>query len=317
MRRSITSMSAEDVSEKTSIVGSDTFSGRMQQADQAPPALVVLMGPGGYVGKQFALDKQEYILGRSAECSIQIDDKSVSRNHARIQIAGSEVMVSDMGSANKTLVNGATLNPGSPFKLKNNDQIKIGNVIMKFLEKGNIEAFTNKELNEKATRDGLTGAYTKGALIERGPEVMKRAETLNEELSLIVFDIDFFKKINDQFGHSAGDYVLKELARIITTKLTRSEDFFARYGGEEFVIILINNPLKSAMEVAERIRTTIQGTTFQYDGRVIPVTISIGVGMRLHDETSWDAFFKRADEALYMSKQGGRNRVTMSPANSL
>ena len=310
-------MSQDDVSEKTNIVSSDTFSGRMRQADEAPPALVVLIGPGGYVGKQFPLDKNDYILGRSHDCSLQIDDKSVSRNHARIQVAAGEVTISDMGSANKTLVNGTNLQPGVPFKLRNNDQIKTGNVIMKFLEKGNIEAFTNRELNEKATRDALTGAYTKGALIERGPEVIKRAETLGEALSLIVFDIDFFKKINDSHGHAAGDYVLKELSRVVGTKLTRSEDFFARYGGEEFVIILINNPLKSAMEIAERVRTTVQGMSFIFEGKTIPVTISIGIATRKEDESTWESLFKRADEALYLSKQNGRNRVTLAAGNFL
>lgn len=307
----------DDVSEKTNIVASDTFSGRMQKADEAPPALVVLMGPSAYVGKQFALDKNDYIIGRSHDCSIQIDDKSVSRNHARVQIVGSEVTITDLGSSNKTSVNGAALHPGAAFKLKNNDQIKIGTVIVKFLEKGNIEAFANKELNEKATRDVLTGAHTKGALLERGPEVMKRAETLNEEMSVVVFDIDFFKKINDNHGHPGGDHVLRELGRIVGTKLSRSEDFFARYGGEEFVLILINNPLKTAMDVAERVRSTIQGTIFQFEGKVIPVTISAGVATRLKDETSWEALFKRADEALYQSKQNGRNRVTMAAGNSL
>lgn len=308
-------MSNEDVSEKTSIVTGDTFNGRMRQADEAPPALVILMGPSAYVGKQFPLDKNDYILGRAHDCSIPIDDKSVSRNHARVQVAGSDVTISDMGSANKTVVNGAVLQPGVPFKLHNNDQIKTGNVIMKFLEKGNIEALTNRELHEKATRDALTGAYTKGSLLERGPEVIKRAETLNEELSVIVLDIDFFKKINDQFGHAAGDYVLKEMGRLVGTKLTRSEDFFARYGGEEFVIILIGTPLKAAVEVSERIRTMIQGTEFHYEGRVIPVTISMGVSNRLPNESSWEVLFKRADDALYQSKQGGRNRVTVSVLN--
>ncbi len=309
-------MADEDFSEKTSIVSGDTFSGRMRQAaDEAPPALVILMGPNAYVGKQFPLSASDYILGRSHTCSIQVDDQSVSSNHARVQVVAGEATISDMGSTNKTLVNGNTLQPGVPFKLRNNDQIKTGNVILKFLEKGNIEAFTNRELNEKATRDALTGAFTKGALIERGPEVMKRAQTLGEELSVIVFDIDFFKKINDQFGHSAGDHVLRELGRIIGTKLTRSEDFFARYGGEEFVSILINTPLPSALEVSERIRTTIQGTSFQFENRMIPVTVSVGVATRLPNELIWENFFKRADEALYSSKQNGRNRVTVAIGN--
>ena len=126
-------MSNEDVSEKTSIVSGDTFSGRMRQAaDEAPPAFVVLMAPPAYVGKQFPLNKNEYILGRSHECAIQIDDKSVSRSHVHIKVVGAEVSISDMDSANKTVVNGATLKPGVPFKLRNNDQIKTGNVILKF-----------------------------------------------------------------------------------------------------------------------------------------------------------------------------------------
>lgn len=313
----MSSMTSDDVSEKTSIVSGDTFSGRLRQADETPPALVVLMGPGPYMGRQFSLIQPEYILGRSADCSIHIDDKSVSRSHARIQVAGQEVTIVDMGSANKTVVNVSTLQPGAPIKLANNDQIKVGNVILKFLERGSIEAVTNRELNEKATRDALTGAYSKGALLERGPEVVKRAQTLDESLSVMIFDIDFFKKINDQFGHAAGDYVLKELSKIVGTKLTRAEDFFARYGGEEFVVILVGTALKAAFEVSERIRQTVQQTSFQYEGRVIPVTVSIGVCSRLVHENSWDEILKRADEALYSSKQNGRNKVTIGAGQSL
>lgn len=299
-----------DEYEKTSIVTSDTFRGRMKAADEAPPALVVLMGPTGYVGKQFPLTSSEVIVGRSVESQIFIDDKSVSRSHARLNVAGSDVVILDLGSSNKTIVNGATLQPMTPIKLKNNDQIKTGNVIFKFLERGNLEAITNKELNEKAEKDGLTGAYSKGALLEKGPEAIKRSEVLNEELSVVVFDIDFFKKINDGHGHAAGDYVLKTLAHIVGTKMVRANDYFARYGGEEFVIILSGTPLKTALEVAERIRTTIETAVFEFNDKKIPVTISLGVAGRLLTETDWDPLFKRADAALYRSKQSGRNRVT-------
>ena len=299
-----------DEYEKTSIVSSDTFRGRMKAADEAPPALVVLMGPTGYVGKQFALTKPEIIIGRSVESQIFIDDKSVSRQHARINVVGTDVVICDLGSSNKSVVNGETLTPMAPVKLKNNDQIKTGNIIFKFLERGNIEALTNKELNEKAEKDALTGAYSKGALLEKGPEAIKRSEFLNEELSLIVFDIDFFKKINDGFGHAAGDYVLKTLAGIIGGKMVRANDYFARYGGEEFVIILNGTPIKIALEVAERIRATIESTEFVWEEKKIPVAISLGVASRLGTETEWSTTFKRADEALYKSKQSGRNRVT-------
>ncbi|MBX3018674.1 MAG: GGDEF domain-containing protein [Bdellovibrionaceae bacterium] len=303
---------SDDLTEKTSIVTGETFNGLMRPADEAPPALVVLLGPQGYVGKQYALVQAEYVLGRSVDCGIHLDDKSVSRNHARLVIVGSEVTVVDLGSANKTVVNGNVLNPMAPMKLKNNDQIKIGNLILKFLEKGNLEAITNREMNEKAVKDGLTGAYTKGALIERGPELIKRSEVLNEELSLIVLDIDHFKKINDQYGHAAGDVVLKQLSDVISTKVVRSQDFFARYGGEEFVILLAHTPLRAAAEVSERIRATVESTAFMSEGKRIPVTVSVGVATRKSDEDVWDTFFKRADTALYQSKQNGRNRVTIS-----
>lgn len=299
-----------DEFEKTSIVTSDTFKGRMKAVDDAPPALVVLLGPTGYVGKQFPLTQSEVIVGRSVECQVFIDDKSVSRSHARLTVVGHEVVLMDMGSSNKTIVNGATLTPMTPHKLKNNDQIKTGNVIFKFLERGNLEAITNKELNEKAEKDALTGAFSKGALLEKGPEAMKRSEFLNEELSVLIFDIDFFKKINDNLGHTAGDYVLKTLSNIISTKMVRSGDYFARYGGEEFVIILHATPIKTALEVAERIRTTIESSEFIFEGKKIPVTISLGVASRQTTEMDWSSFLQRADEALYKSKQSGRNRVT-------
>lgn len=302
----------EDVSEKTSIVASDTFSGKMQQAEQTPPSLVVLMGPAGYVGKQWSLTKPDYVVGRNPDSSIFVDDKSVSRSHARLMIVGSDVTIQDLGSSNKTSINGTVLTPMTPQKLQNNDQLKCGSVIFKFLERGNLEAFTNKALSEKAEKDGLTGAYNKGALLERGPEVMKRAELLKEELSVIVFDIDFFKKINDGYGHPGGDYVLKALCHIVASKLIRSHDYFARYGGEEFVLILSGAPQKNALEIAERVRTTIQNAEFNFEGKKIPVTISLGVATR-KDENDWDALFNRADAALYQSKQSGRNRVTLAP----
>lgn len=299
-----------DEQEKTSIVMSDTFRGRMKAADEAPPALVILMGPPGYVGKQFPLTLPEVIVGRSPESHIFVDDKSVTRSHARINVSGTEVVLFDMGSSNKTVVNGVTLAPMTPCRIKNNDQIKMGNVIFKFLERGNLEAVANKELNEKAEKDGLTGAYSKGALLEKGPEAVRRSEVLGEEVSVLVFDLDFFKKINDKFGHAGGDYVLKTLSQIVSQKMVRAHDYFARYGGEEFVIILQNTPIKTALDVAERIRTTIETNAFEFEGQRIPVTISVGVASRLDLEIDWEKLFKRADEALYISKQSGRNQVT-------
>lgn len=304
--------SSDDENEKTNIVrqNTGTFNDKVKAANEAPPALVVLMGPPGYMGKQWSMTHSELIIGRSVDCLVYIDDKSVSRNHARLNVSGSDVSIIDLDSSNKTFINGKQLTPMTPYKLKNNDQLKTGNIIMKFLEKGNIEAITNMELNEKVQKDILTGAYSKAALLERGPEVIKRSDVLNEELTLLVFDIDHFKKVNDTYGHAGGDFVLKELGKVINTKLVRAQDYFARFGGEEFVIILTATPLKTAIEVAERIRTTIESTQFDYEDQLIPVTISIGVASRKANQGDWETLFELADQAVYQSKQTGRNKVT-------
>lgn len=301
----------QNFEDKTVVASGDTLKRSLSAEESAPPVLVVLLGPTAYQGKQFAL-QDGHVIGRATESQIHIDDRSLSRSHARIDIRGSDVTVIDMGSTNKTVVNGQVLAPMAPCALKNNDQIKAGNVIFKFLERGSIEALTNQQMFEKANRDALTGAFSKGALLERAPEAMKRSATQNEVLSVIVFDIDHFKKINDGHGHPGGDHVLKELGSLVGGTLIRGADFFARYGGEEFVLILAGTSTKTATEVAERIRATIQNADFVFAGKKIPVTVSLGVATRAQNETEWAQLFDRADKALYQSKQGGRNRVTVA-----
>ncbi len=96
------------------------------------------------------------------------------------------------------------------------------------------------------------------------------------------------------------------------SKLIRSNDYFSRYGGEEFVLILQATPMRTAMEVAERIRTTVEGHVFRFENKIIPVTISIGVSTKNSTDT-WETIYDRADKALYLSKQSGRNKVTQAP----
>lgn len=296
--------------DKTIVASGDTLKKNIAADDSAPPALVVLLGPTAYQGRQFLLQGAS-VIGRAHESQVFIDDRSLSRSHARLDVVGSDITVVDLGSTNKTVVNGQVLAPMAPCRLKNNDQIKTGNIIFKFLERGSIEALTNQQLFEKANRDALTGAYSKGALLEKAPEALKRADALGEPLSVIVFDIDHFKKVNDGYGHPGGDYVLREMGRIVGSNLIRASDFFARYGGEEFVLILAATPIKTAAEIAERIRTTIQASEFVFEGRRIPITISLGVAQKDASDTEWDLLFDKGDKALYQSKQGGRNRVTI------
>lgn len=301
----------DNTSEKTSVIASETFKGKLRQADDTPPAVIILVGPTGYVGKQWLLTKTDLTIGRSVESEIYISDNSLSRSHAKLIVTGNEVSIIDLGSTNKTMVNGMVLPPTTARKLSNNDQVKTGNVIFKFLDKGNLESITNQQIFEKAQKDALTGAYSKGALLEKGPEAIKRSEVLAEPMTALTFDIDFFKKINDGYGHPGGDYILKELGHLVQSKLVRSNDYFARYGGEEFVIILQATTLKTAQDISERIRHTIETHEFIFNEKKIPVTVSIGVAERKTDE-SWEQVYDRADKALYQSKQLGRNRVTLA-----
>lgn len=302
----------DETEEKTIAASSETFLGKMQAADAAPPTLVVLIGPPGYQGKQWALGQAETIIGRSIDCPMFIDDKSLSRSHARFVVSGGDVSVIDMGSTNKTKVNGDVLTPLAPVRLKNNDQIQAGNVVLKFLERGSIEVISSQQLQERVAKDALTGAYTKAELLNRGPELMKRSETLGEPLCLVMFDIDHFKKINDTYGHPAGDHVLREIGQIVGQKLVRANDYFARFGGEEFVILLSGSPTKAAMDVAERVRNSVQSHLFVFDNKTIPVTVSLGVAERQPTDKSWETILARADEALYKSKNAGRNRTTLA-----
>ena len=290
---------------------SDTFRGALKQADDAPPALVCLVGPTEAVGKQWLITKPDMTIGRSTDCDIYVNDVSLSRSHAKIMQAGFDVVIMDMNSTNKTSVNDQMAVPMAQRKLHNSDRIKAGNVIFKFLEKGSIEIVANQKISEKSQKDALTGAYSKGALLEKGPEIIQRAKNLGEPLSVITFDIDFFKKVNDNFGHPGGDYVLRELGKLMQARLVRANDYFARFGGEEFVTLLQATNIKTASEVAERIRQTVEQHEFIFEGKRVPVTISIGVA-QFNSTDTWESVYDRADKALYSSKQNGRNKVTIA-----
>lgn len=296
--------------EKTAVVKGDTFRVRMEEAGKVPPCIVMLEGPAGYVGKQWPVDKVDIIIGRSMTSQIFVDDRSVSKSHAKLSLASGEVYILDLESTNRTVVNDEAIPPLVPVKLTNNDQIKTGNVLFKFLEQGSLEAHAIEQLQTKSEKDPLTGAYNKGALAIKGTESFKRAKLLKVPLSIAVFDIDFFKKINDTHGHSAGDFILRELASVISTKLIRLDDYFARYGGEEFVVLLFGSNLQQAVEIGERLRTTIESHSFVFQGTHIPVTISVGVAAKEAEMSTWEEMFAKADGALYASKKSGRNKVT-------
>jgi two-component system, cell cycle response regulator len=225
---------------------------------------------------------------------------------------GAQVVIVDLGSTNGTEVGGEKLQPNAPRPLVNNDLVKVGNALFKYLEKGNIEAISLKQTFDRTQLDPLTEIYNKAAFLSKAEEMFKRAVLTETPLCEIVFDIDNFKQVNDNHKgkHLAGDYVLKELASIIQNNLIRQNDFFARFGGEEFVLLLAGSPLKRAIEIAERIRSTIEKHPFIYQDEPMKITISVGVATLEANMTTHEQLFEKADQAAYVSKRTGKNRVS-------
>jgi diguanylate cyclase (GGDEF)-like protein len=165
-----------------------------------------------------------------------------------------------------------------------------------------------RKLVETNVKDGLTGIFNRRYLDRRIEEEFLRAGRYGRSLSIIVFDIDFFKKVNDTYGHQCGDMVLKNVSKAISESI-RKTDSLGRYGGEEFCCILPETGRDTAIEVAERFRELILSLETHFNDRCVKVTISLGVA-QLSEETRTDKeLFRRADEALYEAKRRGRNRV--------
>lgn len=297
--------------DKTSVVPSDTFKVRLAQAGEAPPCLVLLVGPANMIGRQWPLQSNNMILGRTENANVHVEDKSISKSHAKFIISGGEVSIIDLESTNKTVVNGRLIPSLQPIVLGNNDQIKTGNVIFKFLEKGNIETVSAAETFGRGMLDPLTGINNKGAFESHADESFRKAELLGTQMCIITFDIDHFKKVNDTHGHSAGDYILKELVTLVKNTQIRGNDFFARTGGEEFCLLLMGSKEAEARDVAERIRIKISSHAFEFQGIKMPITVSLGISSKNESDRRWQEIFDRADKALYASKYNGRNQVSV------
>jgi diguanylate cyclase len=163
-----------------------------------------------------------------------------------------------------------------------------------------------RQEREQAITDPLTGLFNRSAYDERIEQDYKRWKRYKRPSSLVVIDVDFFKKVNDTYGHSAGDRVLMSLAELFKRHI-RTTDLIVRFGGEEFVIVASETAVKEALILAEKLRKTVDGCDFYYEGKLVPVTISCGVSS-LRDSDDPEQVFKRADKALYRAKEQGRNR---------
>lgn len=263
---------------------------------------------GTNMGKRYVLSKDTMVVGRSPETDIVINEQSVSRQHAKCVSAGEIIEVEDLGSSNGTFINDERIN--SKKKINDGDMIRFGTVLLKFFSHNNLENLVQDNIYRMAFIDAGTDTFNKKHLKETLDQEFQYAKSSARDLSIIYFDLDFFKKVNDTYGHSAGDYVLKNTA-VAVKQVLRKDDVFCRFGGEEFVVLLPNTNAKSAYELAERIRKSIENYPFSYEGAAIKQTVSLGVSQLNSTILDPEQLLADADRKLYNSKQSGRNQVTI------
>ncbi len=260
-----------------------------------------------HLGKKWTLNGEETLtIGRDASATIVIDAPSVSRTHAKIEPRGRDHALLDLNSTNGTFLNDRLV---SEQTLRDGDRFKVGPAIFKFFAGGDVEAQYHEEIYNLMVTDALTQASTKRFFLETLEREIGRAQRHGRPLSLVMFDIDHFKKINDTHSHLAGDDVLRELGGTIRAQV-RAEECFARYGGEEFVLVLPETARDGAVTAAEKFRAAVEAHRFSFEGAVIPVTISLGVAELAPEMKAPQQLIKAADDKLYESKRSGRNRVS-------
>jgi diguanylate cyclase (GGDEF)-like protein len=296
---------AEDESERTSIAH-PTVSGPAGRHG----LLVVLTGPDLGAVHPLAPDRT-LLIGRRDDADIPIRDDGVSRRHATIAVRGDEVLLTDLGSANGTFVDGVRIREAP---LSDGARVSIGGAtVLKFAWTDELEVRWQLRLAEGAQQDPLTGLYNRRHFDERLGAELSAALRHGRALSLILVDIDHFKAVNDAHGHLAGDEALRACAGVLR-ETVRKEDVLARYGGEEFVVLARETALAGARALGERLRSGVERTPCSFQALTLRLTVSVGVaavetpGEYVAGESE-RAALAQADRALYLAKDAGRNRV--------
>ena len=247
-------------------------------------------------------------FGRDPACTFSFDDESLSREHAVIMRAAGAYILKDT-STNGTFVNEKRL--ANVTELRDGDRVQFGaNTFFRFQFVDALEEAALRKVYEAAHLDGLTGCYNRKHMEERIVSELAYAIRHNEPLSVIIVDVDHFKKVNDTHGHLAGDAVLKHMGALVK-RLIRPEDILARYGGEEFVIIARGTDVQNAFILAERLRQAVESEAIHFEGKEIRITSSGGVASLACCGAQRDRamLLGTADKRLYAAKTGGRNRV--------
>ena len=272
--------------------------------------LVIIRGANA--GDRVLLNKDEITIGRTTDMDLCLEQVRVSRIHAVIQrVNEQQFMLIDNNSTNGTLVNSTAI---KKVLLKDQDIITIADSSLKFMSSDNPEQLYYDELYRKIHMDRVLGIFNKQHFLTKLDEEIRNCRRYDNELSLILFDVDHFKRFNDTHGHLAGDRALVQLAGLVK-RYIRDTDILCRYGGEEFGIIMPHTNLQEAYIVAEHTRALVAKIPVNHDNIKIAITISLGITSFKTDSTrpyTKDLMIAQADKALYQAKQNGRNKAVLS-----
>ena len=279
-----------------------------ESGNDAEVLLIVMSGNN--VGSIYPLSPKAplTVIGREDISDIQVLDAEISRRHAAIRFdaATSKFHIVDLKSRNGTRVNGVVPEKETPLEI--GDKIELGSTtVLRVSLAGEAEAKYARKMFQAALRDGLTHVFNRRYLDDRLTSELAFAKRHEAPLALLLTDLDHFKKINDEYGHLAGDFVLERFARLLESQV-RAEDVVARYGGEEFAVLCRDTDENQAAVLAERLRFSCEHEQFAFEGKTIPVTVSIGIaGTRERGTYERSELIQAADKGLYAAKEGGRN----------
>lgn len=275
------------------------------------PCLVLYTGE--HSGTRYPLVGGRLVLGRSPDCDVCLESMGISRRHAELREDAGTVLLHDLGSANGTFLNDQRIGQATP--LRDGDLIRLGQLLLRFYERHSVDALLHDKLYRLATMDTGTGVYSKRYLLEALDREVKVARHSNRPLAVVCMDLDFFKTVNDRYGHNAGDDVLRGAAAAAQSVL-RASDVLGRVGGEEFAVVLPDTTALGGVDTAERMRRAVAAQVFE-----LPLqgstrlaqhrqTASLGVAELQRGMASARDLLAAADERLYASKRAGRNCVS-------
>jgi diguanylate cyclase (GGDEF)-like protein len=275
---------------------------------RAAACVVVISGEG--LGRRVDVDRRRIVVGRSEDADLCIPHSSVSRRHCEVWRDGNTYRVRDLRATNPTRVNDMTV---EETELEDGDHIAVGECLLKFISATSVEARYHAELQQLATNDALTELPNRRHFVETVDKEIQRSQRLGLPLAMCIVDIDHFKKINDQFGHIAGDDALRQVA-LILRGFVRSGDIAARIGGEEFAVVLPETSAEDAAVIfAEPLRVAIAQASFILDNQVRQITVSTGIAGMCPGRETRSTLMQGADAALYRAKGEGRDCVRVQP----